>query len=119
MRKNSYKKSIYDYADEVTLVTMEEWLSDSFLEIASSATQNVWEMDIQNTIHEIKNTLDWIERRLNGHDEPVRDTCTGREHTTEALDMRNEVIRLTKEYYEYINQDYRESDLNIERKSVK
>lgn len=100
----TYKKEIYDYSDETGLETVETSLRRYFMTIANYATQEVWEMDIEDTIKTIRSYLDWIEDCLNDNlKEPVWNTHTGREYTTEALELRRKIISLTEKYYDYIN----------------
>lgn len=114
----SYKKSIYDYATEIDLDTVEEVLSRRFLEIASFATQEVYLMNIENTIKEIRSLLANIEDCLNDNlTNPIWETCTLKEYTAEALKLRSEIICLKRKYYDYINDRELQNELVVEQEN--
>jgi hypothetical protein len=109
-----YKKTIYDYADEISLYTVEEVLRWNFLKIAHYSTQDVWFMNIGDTIKEIRSVLVFIENCLNDNlENPILRSHTSREYTTEALELRNEIVRLKQKYFDYL---CNESDQDTNKK---
>lgn len=100
----TYKKDIYDYANKIDLETVESCLTYFFMNIANEATRNVWEMNIEDTIQSIRDSLNYIEDCLNGtSEEKAFIDFGGKEYSNQALELRNQIIDLRKKYYDYVN----------------
>lgn len=107
--KNNYR-DFDDYVDEISIVTVGEYIKEklcTMLNTISYPADHIeycgWDFDWKDFLEDVRIDLTEIEECLNNTKEEYYEYCGGKVLDQEAIDLRNQIVNLKKQYSDYIN----------------